>query len=321
MWPPNTTSSSKPSRQPTPTQADQPTPFVTSEPATFSNEPASTSTWADQGTTALTPAYDFTNSDLSIPWDVNLGGLLAVPASGGGVGIEPYYGTPMGQAGDAGLGWTPTNGSQNGLYGHTGQVGTSIPSFDPLVPMPETSIALNPNTPSDQLPWRNTNTNPSFPAYNPYPFPISISIPATINDPIEHIFPSADSKMIFQHVRAQTSTTITALTPQQSQTQSQNPFMDMALRTIMIDHESHAQTAFRHAMLSLGAAHVCHQYAKASPVQAQKMRVRTVKSNRKAMGFLGIGTNQAEQTDLVLATCLTLCVRNVSTQMNSSSQS
>jgi len=79
----------------------------------------------------------------------------------------------------------------------------------------------------------------------------------------------------------------------------------------MVDPTTHAQTAFRHAMLSLGAAHVCHQYAKASPVQAQKMRVRTVKSNRKAMGFLGIGTSQAEQTDLVLATCLTLCVRNV----------
>jgi hypothetical protein len=241
----------------------------------------------------LTSLYDFTNTDLSIPWDVNLGDLLPVTGNGNGNGngaaIEPYYGTPA-ATGNIGVGWTPMDGLQNGTYPQPIPAPTSTPSFDPLVPIPESSVVLN--TASNQAPqWRNTNTLPTFPPYNPYPFPISITIPSTINDPIEHIFPSADSKMIFQHVRSKTSTTITALTTQ-SQTSNQNP-------------------AFRHAMLSLGAAHVCHQYAKASPVQAQKMRVRTVKSNRKAMGFLGIGTSQAEQTDLVLATCLTLCVRNV----------
>jgi len=258
----------------------------------------------------LTSLYDFTNTDLSIPWDVNLGDLLPVieNGSGNGAAIEPYYGTPAGATGNMGLGWSPTDGLQNGTYPQPIPAPTSTP-FDPLAPIPETSVVLN--SPNQTLPWRNTNALPTFPPYNPYPFPISITIPSTINDPIEHIFPSADSKMIFQHVRSKTSTTITALTTQ-SQSPNQNPFMDMALRTIMVDPTSHAQTAFRHAMLSLGAAHVCHQYAKASPVQAQKMRVRTVKSNRKAMGFLGIGTSQAEQTDLVLATCLTLCVRNVS---------
>jgi hypothetical protein len=257
----------------------------------------------------LTSLYDFTNTDLSIPWDVNLGDLLPDTGNGNGIGaaIEPYYGTP---AGATGLSWNAPEGLQNGAYPQQNPMPTSNPSFDPLAPIPETSVVLN--TPSNQpSQWRNTsNTLPTFQPYNPYPFPISITIPSTINDPIEHIFPSADSKMIFQHVRSKTSTTITALTTQ-SQTSNQNPFMDMALRTITVDPTTHAQTAFRHAMLSLGSAHVCHQYAKASPEQAQKMRVRTVKSNRKAMGFLGIGTSQAEQTDLVLATCLTLCVRNV----------
>jgi hypothetical protein len=295
---------------------DHPTPYGPSEsaPGPFNNndnnETPSTSTWANNA--ALTSLYDFTNTDLGIPWDVNLGDLMPVTGNGNGAAIEHYYGnTPAaGMRGDTGIGWIPNAGMSNGVYG---QPAPTIPaqSFDPLVPIPETSLVHNGS--SDQLPWRNTTTPLPFPPYNPYPFPISITIPSTINDPIEHIFPSADSKMIFQHVRSKTSSNITALTSQsQSQSGNQNPFMDMALRTITVDHESHAQTAFRRAMLSLGAAHVCHQYAKASPVQAQKMRVRTVKSNRKGMGFLGIGTKQAEQTDLVLATCLTLCVRNVS---------
>jgi len=314
VWPPNT-SSTKPSRQNSPIQLSQPTPYdATGSGSQAANtQSGSTSTWADQGT-ALTPLYDFANTDLSVPWDVNLGDLLPITGNGNGNGngsgaaIEPYYGTPA-ATGNIGVGWTPMDGLQNGSYPQPLPIPTSTPSFESLAPIPETSIVLN--TPSNQtMPWRNTNTVPTFPPYNPYPFPISITIPSTINDPIEHIFPSADSKMIFQHVRSKTSTTITALTTQ-SQTSNQNPFMDMALRTIMVDSTTHAQTAFRHAMLSLGAAHVCHQYAKASPVQAQKMRVRTVKSNRKALGFLGIGTSQAEQTDLVLATCLTLCVRNV----------
>jgi hypothetical protein len=314
VWPPNT-SSAKPSRQTSPNTLPQTTPY---DPAGSGSQAAntqngSTSTWADQSTAALTSLYDFTNTDLSIPWDVNLGDLLPVTGNGNGNGngaaIEPYYGTPA-ATGNIGVGWTPMDGLQNGTYPQPIPASTSTPSFDPLVPIPETSVVLN--TPSNQPhQWRNTsNTLPTFPPYNPYPFPISITIPSTINDPIEHIFPSADSKMIFQHVRSKTSTTITALTTQ-SQSSNQNPFMDMALRNITVDPTTHAQTAFRHAMLSLGAAHVCHQYAKASPAQAQKMRVRTVKSNRKAMGFLGIGTSQAEQTDLVLATCLTLCVRNV----------
>jgi hypothetical protein len=313
VWPPNT-SSAKPSRQTSPNTLPQTTPYdpTGSGSQAAKTQNGSTSTWADQSTAALTSLYDFTNTDLSIPWDVNLGDLLPVTGNGNGNGngaaIEPYYGTPA-ATGNIGVGWTPMDGLQNGTYPQPIPAPTSTPSFDPLVPIPESSVVLN--TASNQAPqWRNTNTLPAFPPYNPYPFPISITIPSTINDPIEHIFPSADSKMIFQHVRSKTSTTITALTTQ-SQTSNQNPFMDMSLRNITVDPTTHAQTAFRHAMLSLGAAHVCHQYAKASPVQAQKMRVRTVKSNRKAMGFLGIGTSQAEQTDLVLATCLTLCVRNV----------
>ena len=226
--------------------------------------------------------------------------------------IEPYYGTSAGATGNMGLGWTPAEGVQNGTYSQPLPGPTLNPSFDPLASIPENSIV--PNTPSSQpMQWRNSsNTLTTFPPYNPYPFPISITIPNTINDSIDNIFPSADSKMLFQHVRSKTSATITAVaSPSQSQTSNQNPFMDMALRTITVDPTTHVQTAFRHAMLSLGAAHVCHQYAKASPEQAQKMRVRTVKSNRKALGFLGMGTSQAEQTDVVLATCLTLCVRNV----------
>jgi hypothetical protein len=77
VWPPNT-SSAKPSRQTSPNTLPQTTPYdpTGSGSQAANTQNGSTSTWADQSTAALTSLYDFTNTDLSIPWDVNLGDLL-----------------------------------------------------------------------------------------------------------------------------------------------------------------------------------------------------------------------------------------------------
>jgi hypothetical protein len=94
---------------------------------------------------------------------------------------------------------------------------------------------------------------------------------------------------------------------------AKNPFMMLALRLIQ-HHTSAAQTAFRHSLLSLGAAHLFHQHQHTSLEQGWRMRLRTVKSRRKAMAYLSIGLSKERDVsvDLMLATCLTLIIRNVS---------
>lgn len=144
-----------------------------------------------------------------------------------------------------------------------------------------------------------------------------LSIPAVIEEPIEHTFPSADSKRLFQHVRSKTFTVIVALGS--GDHQIKNPFMAMTIRLMLLDPKSAAQTAFRHSLLSLGAAHVGHQHERSSPDQCQQMRVRTVKSKRKAILhlFMNPGKQEESYTDLMLATCLTLYLRNVSVSLSS----
>lgn len=154
---------------------------------------------------------------------------------------------------------------------------------------------------------RGTNTS----AY-PVMMQLPLSIPPVIEEPIEHTFPSADSKRLFQHVRSKTSTVIVALG--MGTHEAKNPFMAMVTRLMRVDPKSAAQTAFRHSLLSLGSAHVCHQHHLSSPDQCQQMRVRTVKSKRKATLHLFMPSQKQEEgyTDLLLATCLTLHLRNVS---------
>lgn len=156
---------------------------------------------------------------------------------------------------------------------------------------------------------RGTNSNPAM-----MQFPLTI--PAVIEEPIEHTFPSADSKRLFQHVRSKTSTVIVALG--MGNHEAKNPFMAMVTRLMRVDPKSAAQTAFRHSLLSLGSAHVCHQHHLSSPEQCQQMRVRTVKSKRKATLHLFMPSQKQEEgyTDLLLATCLTLHLRNVSPNLS-----
>jgi hypothetical protein len=277
---------------------------------------------------ALSSLYDFASNDLGMPWNVNLEDLFPGQNVGSSAAIGPYYGsnnhTGQGNGDLAMPDWTGHGGMTNGQYNPTLQTipdSTTLP-FDALIPPVENAIQLNsPGGSQLAARRRNNSTDPNrnlpttFPSFNiPHNGPISVTIPKTIDEPIEQVFPSADSKMIFQHVRSKTSSLIVALGL--GDQKPQNPFMDMALRTILVDASSPAQTAFRHSMLSLGAAHVCYQFSKESPIKGQQMRVRTVKSKRKALGFLSVslcgGTNHAEQTDLLLATCLTLSVRNVS---------
>lgn len=75
-----------------------------------------------------------------------------------------------------------------------------------------------------------------------------------------------------------------------------------------------AQTAFRHSLLSLGATHVVHQYQYASPEQGMHMRTRSVKSRLKAMAHMSISLSKEKvlPLKLLLVTCLTLFIRNVS---------
>jgi hypothetical protein len=269
------------------------------------------------------------------PWDIDLGNLLSVGStstSSHNAGLAPNpgdlyaytlpssYSTPNHDNTIPGLNTLPTNHTPPGTSGTDLTVynNTNYPTSH-LSPI---------NFPTPSLAARRTNTphhnfNLQFQANNPMPtfnMPLPLFIPSTIPEPIEQIFPSADSKRIFQHVRSTTSTMVVALgLSGDSSHTGKNPFMAMALRTILMDATSHAQTAFRHALLSLGAAHVCHQYQKSSPEQCQAMRVRTIKSKRKALAFLSIDVpgnsnnrHHAAQTDLTLATCLTLCLRNVS---------
>lgn len=141
-----------------------------------------------------------------------------------------------------------------------------------------------------------------------------ITLPKTIVEPIEQVFPSADSRRLFQHVRAKTSSLILASGLRNDQ--DKNPYMSMVLRLMLLDVDSPAQIGFRHSLLSLGAAHVLHQirHQETSALQAQNMRVRTVKSKRKALGYLHISATKdgSQHADLLLATCLTLFIRNVS---------
>ena len=170
-----------------------------------------------------------------------------------------------------------------------------------LVPASSAAISINNSALASR---RGTNTMPAM-----MQFPLTI--PAVIEEPIEHTFPSADSKRLFQHVRAKTSTVIVALG--MGLHEAKNPFMAMVTRLMRVDPTSAAQTAFRHSLLSLGAAHVCYQHHLTSPEQCQQMRVRTVKSKRKATLHLFMPTQKQEEgyTDLLLATCLTLYLRNV----------
>jgi hypothetical protein len=304
-----------------------PEPNLNPHGSRMDNESSLSTAWTAQNAAALSSLYEFANNDLGMPWDANatLQDLISGTGSGAGnaAAIQPFYDGTQGNGNNPMTNWNSNGALDNGSYGQSMAIPNSDPlSFNTILPMFDPSVTFN----STGDPFLNTQWRPngdcgtpafsSFP--NPYPVPIStsLSIPKTIDDPIEQVFPSADSKMIFQHVRSKTSSIITALGLKDQK--PHNPFMDMALRTILIDTASHTQTAFRHAMLSLGAAHVYHQYKTSSPAQAQNMRVRTVKSKRKALGFLslslGDGTdhNQAEQTDILLATCLTLCIRNVS---------
>lgn len=283
--------------------------------------------WTAQNAAALSSLYEFANNDLGMPWNASIQDFITGSVSGSGTGntaaIQPFYDGANGNGNNAIPDWNSNGALPNG----SGSYRQSMPlpnsdslSFNTLLPMFDPSLAFNSTLdPSSASQWRPNGDcgTPVFPSFaGAYPLSIPLSMPKTINDPIEQVFPSADSKMIFQHVRSKTSSIITALGLKDQK--PQNPFMDMALRTILIDTASHTQTAFRHAMLSLGASHVYHQYRISSPSQAQNMRVRTVKSKRKALGFLALSVcdgadhNQAEQTDILLATCLTLCIRNVS---------
>lgn len=138
---------------------------------------------------------------------------------------------------------------------------------------------------------------------------VPVTIPATIEEPLEHVFPSAGSKRLFHHVKSQTSTIIVALG--KGNHRDKNPFMAMATRLMRLNPTSHAQTAFRHSLLSLSSAHVAQQFNTSSPVQSQEMRVRTAKSKRKALVYLSLNSHTEGYTDLLLGTCLTLFLRNV----------
>jgi len=76
---------------------------------------------------------------------------------------------------------------------------------------------------------------------------------------------------------------------------------------------TYAQTAFRHSLLSLAAAHAHHESLQASAEQKQQMLVRTAKSRRKALSNLAIGAlrDRGDQVDLALVTCLTIHIRDV----------
>lgn len=142
--------------------------------------------------------------------------------------------------------------------------------------------------------------------------PVPLSIPPVIHEPIEHGFPSAGSKRLFQHVCSKTSAVIVALGS--GHYHAKNPFLAMTTRMMLVDPTSNAQIAFRHSLLSLASAHVAQQHHRASPVQCREMRVRTAKSKRKALLHLYMDSEKelAGYTDLLLATCLTVFLRNVS---------
>jgi hypothetical protein len=154
----------------------------------------------------------------------------------------------------------------------------------------------------------------------PPPAPIAQRIyipqpnPVVPSDAIENIFPSADSKRLFHHVRSRTSHIIVAYGTNDGMTR--NPFMSLAMDFMLKNVDTYAQTAFRHALLSLAAAHAHHESLQATPEQRQHMIVRTVKSRRKALINLDISRlkDKGDLTDLVLITCLTIHIRDVSDQ-------
>lgn len=158
-------------------------------------------------------------------------------------------------------------------------------------------------------------TNPPA-AIVPAPRRISICVPrpnpVVPSDAIENVFPSADSKRLFHHVRSRTSNIVVAYGTDDGI--ARNPYMMFALDLMLKNVSTYAQTAFRHALLSLAAAHAHHESHQASADQRQQMIVRTVKSRRKAMLNLSISAlkDKGDQTDLVLITCLTLHIRDVS---------
>lgn len=280
---------------------------------------------------AGTPSFDLlANSDT--PWDINLGTLLPPQSNTTGNPHNPgdlfaytlplTYTSPSHESTIPGLNNLPNNHTSPGMSNTDLALYNNLYATAPHMPSMNYSshhlATRRTDSPTHTFnPHINNNDNP-LPTFA---MPLPLFIPSTISEPIEQVFPSADSKRIFQHVRSATSTIVVALGlggEANNNHTGKNPFMAMALRTILMDATSNAQTAFRHALLSLGATHVCHQYQKTSPEQCQQMRVRTIKSKRKALAFLSIGPptmngDSAAQTDLVLATCLTLCLRNVRT--------
>jgi hypothetical protein len=144
------------------------------------------------------------------------------------------------------------------------------------------------------------------------PPPTYFPMLSTPSDNIENVFPSADSKRVFHHLRSRTSGLVVALAPANEPTR--NPFMSLILRLVVEDQVNSAQTAFRHSLLSLGATHVVHQYQHTSPEQGMHMRTRSVKSRRKAMAHMSISLSREKELplELLLVTCLTLFMRNVS---------
>ena len=164
---------------------------------------------------------------------------------------------------------------------------------------------------------RRTHTH-FGPTPTPTPTPIRPQIymprpnPIVPSDAIENIFPSADSKRLFHHVRSRTSHIIVAYGTHDGV--SKNPFMSLAMDFMLRNVNTYVQTAFRHALLSLAASHAHHESLQATPEQRQQMIVRTVKSRRKALMNMSISSlkDKGDQTDLMLITCLTIHIRDVS---------
>ena len=145
------------------------------------------------------------------------------------------------------------------------------------------------------------------PIYIPRPNPN----PPVPSDAIENVLPSADSKRLFHHVRSRTSSIMVAYGTNDGV--AKNPYMALVLDLMLKNVSTYAQTAFRHSLLSLAAAHAHHESLQASAEQKQQMLVRTAKSRRKALSNLAIGAlrDRGDQVDLALVTCLTIHIRDV----------